>query len=503
MTKLRSGKILHEDEEIALPENNQPAGIQHGTQWGAATQVAASSPRSEELVINADPESQNVVPIHPFESATPGMYSALSPSLTDPIPAPDSSVDAEDHYRARPLTTVSPRKTSHRMRIKGSARTATRRSAVRSRRSPKRQQTESDQTETDSEGEDDLQALLHGLVQLLQKRQKPKQPKAKQSTARVPAPKLEEPKEEVRRTERAKTDDEPERRPTTAKFAKLPLLPALTSIMQLQRHYRYCEMLLLEEGIDLDRLKAKLALVETLSPFQDLKNSAFSLTEGTWAQMKATLVRCYCDPNNLRMDIERRLVELQFVPSRMFEFVTAARALHCQISDDCIDVSGCVSRIFGKIPEQLLTHVITEARRRNPAGDWRLAPFENLLAYLSEAISLSQAIDEVNLRRRADQYPPATTYRQPSSVRVSQISEGKVPWLEKWVDGFKGVLFCNGLEGEAELKALSSDLYEVKFINGRKGPYALVGFRSDTPPQLSCSSRPFVLRTNYPSSKNV
>ncbi len=265
---------------------------------------------------------------------------------------------------------------------------------------------------------------------------------------------------------------------------KVPMLPTLTGLSSLRKHYRQCEMLIGEEDVDVELFKTKLAMVNSFASFPELKNTADSLVERPWAVLRDTLFKVYCEANFLRAEFEKHLSSLRFDPSRSFEFVCNARALYGQIPAEA-DRSSFVARILGKLPADIVAPLVREARREDPDCDWRSIHFERLLTLLTDAINTNNAVSEIKATSGI------SLHAQPVDT-AGVMQEGKKPWIEDWYQNlyqqgaviYKVSTIDNGRVEELRRVALVCKQLRRRLDNS---PYYFMAFRSASEAEAALS----------------
>ena len=210
------------------------------------------------------------------------------------------------------------------------------------------------------------------------------------------------------------------------KQVKLPKLPTLQEKLLLSRHLDICEALLLDEGVSMDRLGSKVAVVDTLSVSPELLNTAQSMLELSWEQLKSRLLAEFCEPNFIRDEFEARLSRLKFDPKQMVSFVHSARQLWSLRTAD-MDQRWFAKRLFRSVPPDLLERVVVEARRINRFVEWTSHDMSTLLELLTEAVvsraavyAVSREVDGVKFGREPGHAKPAAA---PSSDWKSWVNE--------------------------------------------------------------------------------
>jgi hypothetical protein len=246
---------------------------------------------------------------------------------------------------------------------------------------------------------------------------------------------------------------------------KLPEFPTISILLQLPSHLQLCEQLLYEEGIDIERLKCKVAIVNTLTGLKELKDSASSMINLPWAELKENLLNEFADSNFLRSEIEKEMGKLRFDPTKMVAFVHEARRLWSMRTDD-IDKRWFISQLFRHVPDDIARDVISVARSVNRRVDWRVHEFNKLISWLNEAVLSRSALQEL----RMGSAPRVTL----DKIRLVKNE------LSSWIDDHKNRLWyvhnpSTDLEGKLREAAESIKVCTRRKDNVR---YILVAFKS-------------------------
>lgn len=259
------------------------------------------------------------------------------------------------------------------------------------------------------------------------------------------------------------------------KLPKIPMLPVLKDQLHLNQHLIICESVMEEEGVDLRRIAARVAICGTFQSFVELKQTAESMLHLSWEEMKASLLSDFADVNVIRGQLEDRLLKLKFDSFRMNAFLNAGRALWILRTPD-IEQTWFVRRLFRTVPPDLLERVIGEARRLSPRKDWSTLPIEQIFGLLSDAVIVRNSVmqitgeeDSMKLfkdRKPRDKEQPKSP-RNPSDMRA-------------WIDSRKGrlfVVYTTGVEKWKLIKEAAKDFREAKSRRDGKS-YWFVEFAS-------------------------
>ena len=257
------------------------------------------------------------------------------------------------------------------------------------------------------------------------------------------------------------------------KLPKVPKLPTLQDQLQLTRHLMLCEDLMEEEGVDLKRLAAKVAICESVSGWPEVKKTAESMLTLPWSVMKANLIADFADINVMRTQLENRLLALKFDSTKMTAFVNGARALWSLRTPD-IEQSWFVRRLFRTVPVDLLERVVTEARKIDSRVEWSMLSMEKILNLLSEAVIVRNAVIQVNDQNDGLKYMGGG---QPEGGGKPTYQRGSSGGLAAWVERCKGRLFVVFVTDAETVKSIKGRAKEVKEMKGRKGNrYLLVEY---------------------------
>jgi hypothetical protein len=271
-------------------------------------------------------------------------------------------------------------------------------------------------------------------------------------------------------TPRAAREIEPR---ATHRLPKLPMLPLLEELSRITPHIRLAELLFLEAGVEVNSLRAKTHFAASLPG--EARLLCLSLIYSEWASLTYELFTVFGNGNVVREDLEKRLSALSFSPARPSEFVHRARTIY-NLIPEFWDKSTYAMRIFSAVPRNLLKEVIMRARAVDPIADWRLTPFDTLLAYLADAVITASAVDEI----------VPSSGRMPRPDKVNQASDttaqrqGK-PWLEDWAKTHQGrVWWVRPPSGEPDANRLKA--VEIKKMRSRQDgrPYWWVAFKSES-----------------------
>lgn len=253
------------------------------------------------------------------------------------------------------------------------------------------------------------------------------------------------------------------------RLPKIPKVPTLQDQLHLAKHLSICEELMNEEGVDMGRLAARVAIVESFSGFDELKKTAESMLQLTWPEIRNNLISDFADVNVIRSQLENRLLELKFDTQRMNAFLNSARALWVLRTPD-IEQIWFVRRLFRTVPSDLVERVVTEARRLNSRADWTTLPMEQIFSLLSDAVIVRNAVMQVS--SEDDQI------RWVKEPQRGQHQKGTSSSLRPWIEARKGrlfVIFATGPEKWKEIKNKAKEFREAKSRKDGK-PYWLVEF---------------------------
>jgi hypothetical protein len=205
----------------------------------------------------------------------------------------------------------------------------------------------------------------------------------------------------------------------------------------------------------------------------------------SWSQLKTWLVKEFASPHHVRLEMDAKLKALSYKrPCTVFtSAVREVYQLHRQFYLSNSDaLRRLIERIVDIVPSPVSSFLISKLYSIN--ADWHSAvPFAEgegmtFMSLLEQRLASAEVADQFQKRQSP----------------VLQVRERK-PWLADWCKQFKGVLRCTGAGHREELEGLgSSEQFETKFFHrGRFGPYALVGYKT-TPPTLTCSHKPFLMK---------
>ena len=262
---------------------------------------------------------------------------------------------------------------------------------------------------------------------------------------------------------------------------KIRDLPKLTELVQLQMHLDLCEEMLLQDRVDLDRTRTKVAVAESFGTLVDLKDTAKSLARIPWREFRHTLVADFCDVNFMRAELEAKLKKLKFKDSARMTFVHEVRRLWALRTPD-IEPRWFVTQVFRVVPDDLTQKVIGEALRRNRTMDWRSTDMRLLLTLLSEAIVERTSLEAVKGTSN-DRVAYAREGQAPRrDVRASMPRPAAVkgPNVSQWIEQRKGrVFYVRKLEPSAldKLKHVASEVLECTRAKDGE-PYILAAFTS-------------------------
>jgi hypothetical protein len=147
-----------------------------------------------------------------------------------------------------------------------------------------------------------------------------------------------------------------------------------------------------------------------------------------------------------------------------------------------------VRKVLDRVPQFISRQLVKEMMLKD--DDWEVAlPFTLFLKKLESSLKIAEECENIGSSYR---------FKHGASVdQISAIGEIRSPWLEEWRTKFKNVLYCSGPGHRDELLKLArvNDNVEVKtFDKGKRGPYALLGCKTDDRPILQCYSREFTFK---------
>jgi hypothetical protein len=227
-----------------------------------------------------------------------------------------------------------------------------------------------------------------------------------------------------------------------------PRLPALAACFQLTEHLQVFEYATDEAGMNPDRYETKLLLLETLSGFPNMKSAMLGMIRLPWVEIKAWLLRTYCSFNYVSSALEAELESLRYEDETSLDFVHRLRGLYA-VRTEAISHEWFVDRAFRAVPRQLMGFVIQEARHLDPPGGWRNLAFETLLRLLTEGISNSADLDQVQPRKGLLKRP-----RSPDRVARITAPARKSSWLETWCGKYSIVYHVTGPRSAATCQAM-------------------------------------------------
>jgi hypothetical protein len=269
-------------------------------------------------------------------------------------------------------------------------------------------------------------------------------------------------------------------------------LPVLDSKLDLESHLCMVEQILeergyLQEGSFNPRLRASAAslVIESMKGLPEVLESAKALhRQGLqWSEFRATLVKEFGSRHHLLDELESRMRSLTFKKpySTFISEIKSIHNLNRRIYADEEDRRRLVQNVIRSLPANIAKGMIDRLLKIDV--DFERVQFDMFISNLEMILVSKEALER---------YHPSITERR-SPLGVNQIQEND-RWQENWCKQFRGVLFCSGIGHEDELNRLCMENKEiqVKFIpRGRKGPFAMLGYNSDSPPQLACYNRPF------------
>jgi hypothetical protein len=175
------------------------------------------------------------------------------------------------------------------------------------------------------------------------------------------------------------------------KIPRLPSLPILRDKIQLESHLMICETLLSEEGVNIERLSAKVSIAESCKEVPAVMASINSLLVEPWNAIKKSLLAEFCDCNLIRSQLESMIHRVRFDNLNMIAFVHEARRLWSLRSSD-IDQRWFITNLFKTVPSEILEDLIQRVRSRDGQRDWMSHDVYFLLEVLTNIVISKNAV---------------------------------------------------------------------------------------------------------------
>jgi hypothetical protein len=271
------------------------------------------------------------------------------------------------------------------------------------------------------------------------------------------------------------SEDELEHRPIRSR--KLPKLSLLRCPLQLKTHLRVIETMFREEGVLIDSMRAKTAIIDSLYTCDQIHSNALSMIDLPWFSIRDTLLATFSDPNYVRLSIEAKVSNLKFNEDQMLLFVQEARSLYTLVTPD-MDRRWFCDRVFSLLPRPILRDLIDRARTRDSCADWRSHEFHWLLSELSDIINSAVALNQLKPLRAPRAPVPILSDRVRHVSNSSPRSKPGSAWLSDWVKQFKSVYVVNGPTTAAVASVLNAADEHKKLRRKHDGSeYYFVAFK--------------------------
>ena len=273
-------------------------------------------------------------------------------------------------------------------------------------------------------------------------------------------------------------------------------LPSLTKKIDLESHLKTMSDILEELGCMEDgdfkagvRCRVRAMVIESFKGCPEVHDFARASDKAymSWPQLQDTLLRQYRSRVYLKAEVDKALRSL-VCKTPYSDFVNQVRGLYYlyrRFYEDKTEVRALVRKVIEVVPDDVARRLITNLTLINI--DWEAAvPFEEFVGKLEQSLASNEAFTQIKGGLSRAQ---RVNFVQQKEKR----SNGE--WLEDWVQGFRGVLYCTGPGHRDEIMkaAESNKSIQCKHFKGNKGPYTLVGYSGEKP-SFKCFNRPFVLR---------
>jgi hypothetical protein len=267
---------------------------------------------------------------------------------------------------------------------------------------------------------------------------------------------------------------------------RMPQVPTLLRVTDLETHVAIFECLVEEEGISLDSMKAKVAFAKSVDSFPKIQEMIYNLIRLPFAQIRDNLVGCFASATHVRDELNSRIRLLTFHRDTIGNDIRGLYQFYLRANSvSPVPESTFVTEAFSVLPGAYKADLIRSAHSRFPNQLWQTISTYELCDLLDEVCFLRNQIEVSIPAKKAPKVDSVRRVQAPSapapkatSAHVSAASaKPRTPWMTKLMDKYI-VYYINSFTREEILRVLQSANEHVQLRNKEGGYYYVVCFSS-------------------------